>query len=50
MIGAGGYGESIFIGLRRGDTSLILEGAIPSILMALVLQYLFEALEKKAVR
>ena len=49
LVGAGGYGESILSGLRKMEPDLILEGAVPAILMALLLQYLFEALERKTV-
>lgn len=49
LIGAGGYGQPILTGIRLDDTALILEGAIPSALLALVVQALFEALESRAV-
>jgi len=42
LIGAGGYGQPIVTGLRLNDTPLILEGAVPAALMALLAQGLFE--------
>ena len=35
LIGAGGYGQPIFTGVRLDNFALILEGAIPAALMAL---------------
>lgn len=46
LIGAGGYGQPILTGIRLDDTSLILEGAIPAALLAIVAQLLFDGLEK----
>jgi osmoprotectant transport system permease protein len=46
LIGAGGYGQPIVTGIRLDDTGLILEGAIPAALMALVVQGLFEGVER----
>jgi osmoprotectant transport system permease protein len=46
LVGAGGYGDAIVAGLQRNDTTLILEGAIPAMLMALAAQGLFEAIER----
>ena len=46
LIGAGGYGQPILTGIRLDDTSLILEGAIPAALLALVAQVLFDGMEK----
>jgi osmoprotectant transport system permease protein len=40
LIGAGGYGEPILTGIRLDDTSLILEGAVPAALLALIVQSL----------
>jgi osmoprotectant transport system substrate-binding protein/osmoprotectant transport system permease protein len=45
MIGAGGYGEPIFTGIRLENYRLVLQGAIPAALMALLVQAGFEALE-----
>jgi osmoprotectant transport system permease protein len=49
FIAAGGYGQPIFVGLNRNDPGLILEGAIPAVLMALVVQGLFELAERYLV-
>ncbi len=46
LIGAGGYGQPILTGIRLDDVSLILEGAIPAALLALLVQGLFDLLEK----
>lgn len=45
LIGAGGYGQPIFTGVRLDNFALILEGAIPAALMALAAQGLFDAIE-----
>jgi osmoprotectant transport system permease protein len=49
LIGAGGYGQPIFTGIRLADVSLILQGAIPASLLALLIQGLFEILERLVV-
>ncbi len=49
FIGAGGLGEPIVTGLALNDTSLILEGAIPAAILALLAELLFEALERLLV-
>ena len=46
LIGAGGYGDSILAGIRRMDTPLILQGAIPAIILALLVQVFFDILER----
>lgn len=46
LIGAGGYGEPILTGIRLDSASLILEGAIPAALMALLAQGLFGLAER----
>ncbi len=45
LIGAGGYGQPILTGIRLDNFSLILEGAIPAALLALLVQALFELAE-----
>ena len=45
IIGAGGYGQPILTGIRLNDTALILEGAIPAAIMALVIEALFHLLQ-----
>jgi osmoprotectant transport system permease protein len=46
LIGAGGYGQPILSGIRLDDAGLILEGAIPAALLALLTQALFAAVER----
>jgi osmoprotectant transport system permease protein len=46
LIGAGGYGQPILTGIRLNDTRLILEGAIPAALLALIVQGSFDLLER----
>lgn len=43
FIGAGGYGERITIGLALNDNDMLLAGAIPAALLALLTQGVFEA-------
>ena len=38
LIGAGGYGEPILTGLRLHDIGLILQGAVPAAVLALLVQ------------
>src|SRR5882724_10227134 len=45
-VGAGGLGEYIFRGLRMNDNRLLLAGAVPSALMALVADFGFGLIEK----
>jgi osmoprotectant transport system permease protein len=49
IIGAGGYGEPILTGIRLDDVGLILQGAIPAALLALLVQGLFELAERRLV-
>jgi len=49
LIGAGGYGQPILTGIRLDDTALILSGAVPAALLALLVQGLFEAVERLAL-
>jgi osmoprotectant transport system permease protein len=49
LIGAGGYGEPILTGIRRTDSLLIMQGAVPAALMALAVQGLFELGERLVV-
>ncbi|MCC5862953.1 MAG: ABC transporter permease subunit [Gammaproteobacteria bacterium] len=46
LVGAGGYGQPILTGIRLDDTALILEGAVPAALLALLVQVLFERGER----
>jgi len=45
LIGAGGYGEPILAGLRLYNVPLILQGAVPAAVLALLVQAIFELLE-----
>ncbi|MAG57586.1 MAG: amino acid ABC transporter permease [Planctomycetes bacterium] len=49
LIGAGGYGQPILTGIRLNDYGLILEGALPAAGMALVVQGIFELLDRLAI-
>ena len=49
FIGAGGLGEPIVTGLALNDTALILQGAVPAALLALVTELLFEGIERALV-
>jgi osmoprotectant transport system permease protein len=49
LIGAGGYGERIVTGLRLNNVGIILEGAIPAAVMAIVVQGVFELAERRMV-
>lgn len=46
FIGAGGYGQPILAGIRLDDIGLILEGAIPAAVLALLVQAMFELFER----
>nr|WP_229504955.1 glycine betaine ABC transporter substrate-binding protein [Massilia mucilaginosa] len=50
FIGAGGFGERITIGLALNDNDMLLAGAIPAALLALLTQGLFEAGERLIAR
>lgn len=49
LIGAGGYGSPILTGIRLSSIPLILQGAIPAAVMAIVVQWIFGILERKFV-
>lgn len=49
LVGAGGYGQPILTGIRLDDYGLILEGALPSAALALVVQQGFDLLERLLV-
>lgn len=49
IIGAGGYGQPILTGIRRNDPALLLEGAVPAAVLALLVQALFEWIERRVV-
>src|SRR6202008_1489538 len=46
LIGAGGLGEPIISGLNLNDNVTILQGAIPAALLALLVQWRFDALAR----
>jgi osmoprotectant transport system permease protein len=46
LIGAGGLGEPIISGLNLNDHATILEGAIPAAILALLVQALFDFLDR----
>ncbi len=49
FIGAGGLGEYIVTGLALNNTSLILRGALPAAALALLVEFIFELLERATV-
>lgn len=49
FIGAGGYGAPILTGIRLSSIPLILQGAVPAALLALVVQYGFSIVERRVV-
>ncbi len=49
FIGAGGLGDPIVTGLALNDPRLILQGAIPAALLAIVTELMFEAIERLVV-
>src|SRR6516165_9509903 len=46
LIGVGGLGEPIISGLNLNDYSTILQGAIPAALLALLVQFAFDGLDR----
>ncbi|OAB46768.1 ABC transporter permease [Paenibacillus antarcticus] len=46
FIGAGGLGDFIFLGIQRNIDALILMGAIPAAILALILDFLLGRMEK----
>jgi osmoprotectant transport system permease protein len=49
LVGAGGFGQPILTGIRLDDFSLILQGAVPAAVMALALEWIFDAAERRVV-
>jgi len=45
FVGAGGYGERIAQGLSTNNTEMMLEGAIPSAIFALLMRKLISSIE-----
>ena len=48
FIGAGGLGDFIFLGITRGIDGLIFLGAIPAALLAILLEVIFNILERRS--
>jgi osmoprotectant transport system permease protein len=46
IVGAGGYGQPILTGIRLANNGLILEGAIPAAMFALVVEAAFHLIER----
>jgi osmoprotectant transport system permease protein len=46
FIGAGGLGEFIVTGLTLNNTTMILKGAVPAALLAIIVEFVFELIEK----
>ena len=49
LIGAGGYGQPILTGIRLDSMNLILQGAIPAAVLAVLVQLAFELVERWVV-
>ena len=49
MIGQGGLGDFIYQGVSSNNNALILQGAIPAAVLALILGGLVDLLQKRAV-
>jgi len=49
LIGAGGYGQPILTGIRLADVGLILEGAVPAAVLAVLAQAVFELLGRAVI-
>ena len=50
FIGAGGFGERISVGPALNDHAMLLAGAVPAALLAVLTQWLFDALERRWMR
>ncbi|HVT11916.1 MAG TPA: glycine betaine ABC transporter substrate-binding protein [Fimbriimonadaceae bacterium] len=46
LLGAGGYGEAIQSGLNLNDVGIMLQGAVPAAILALLVQFLFDGLDR----
>ena len=49
FIGAGGLGDPIVTGLALNDSSLILQGAIPAAMLAILTELFFSGMERALV-
>ena len=50
FIGAGGFGERIVAGLAVNDSATMLAGALPAAVLALLVQAVFDLIERRLVR
>lgn len=50
FVGAGGLGEPIVTGLQLNDTRLVMSGALPAALLAIVVDQLLERVERRLTR
>ena len=50
LVGAGGLGKLILLGLDRNNNYLILLGAIPAALLAILFDFIFKKLEKLSIK
>ena len=50
FIGGGGLGDLILLGIDRNNTSLILLGAIPAALLAILFDFLLKKMEKLSMK
>ena len=50
FIGAGGLGEPIVVGLSLNDSDMILRGAIPAAMLAILAEFFFAAVQKRVSR
>ena len=50
FIGAGGFGERIVAGLAVNDSGAMLAGALPAAVLALLVQFGFDAAERWSMR
>ena len=50
FIGAGGFGERIVAGLAVNDTATMLAGALPAAVLALLVQGVFDLVERRLLR
>ncbi|MFF3023991.1 ABC transporter permease/substrate-binding protein [Gottfriedia sp. NPDC057948] len=50
LIGAGGLGSLILLGIDRNDMNLIIIGAIPSALLAIIFDFILRLIEKRSFK
>lgn len=50
LIGAGGLGDIILLGIDRNDTALLILGAVPAALLAIIFDLLLRVIEKRSFR